>query len=111
MKGIAGARCLCILVISLCSAPAQADNFLEPGVARITSQEVQQQLHTQLKTMLGQGEAADIARLERLQSLLKPLYSAMPKGPDGGLEHGTARYVLHRFFAQQHGWHVRGLEA
>merc|ERR1719412_1488534 len=61
--------------------------------------------------MLGQGEKADVDRLERLQTLLKPLYTAMPKGADGGLEHGTARYVLHRYFAQQHGWHVRGLEA
>merc|ERR1719412_2105397 len=61
--------------------------------------------------MLGQGEKADVDRLERLQTLLKPLYTAMPKGADGGLEHGAARYALHRFFAQQHGWHVRGLEA
>jgi len=42
---------------------------------------------------------------------LKPLYLALPKSADGGLEHGTARYALHRFFAHQHGWHVRGLEA
>merc|ERR1719211_645260 len=60
--------------------------------------------------MLGQGDAASVARLERLQSQLEPLYSAMPKSANGGLEHGTARYVLQRFFAQEHGWHVRGLE-
>merc|ERR1719491_99730 len=52
-----------------------------------------------------------MARLERLQAQLKPLYAAMPKVGDGGVDQGTARYVLHRFFAQQHGWHVRGLEA
>merc|ERR1740129_941247 len=94
-----------------CSTSVQADNFLAAGVSRVSAQEVQQQLHAQLRTMLGQGDTADMARLERLQSLLKPLYSAMPKSADGGLEHGAARYVLHRFFAQQHGWHVRGLEA
>jgi len=80
-------------------------------VARVSSQEVQQQLHTQLRTLLGQGDAADSTRLARLESQLKPLYSSMPKSADGGLEHGAVRYALHRFFAHQHGWHVRGLEA
>merc|ERR1719191_2470375 len=39
------------------------------------------------------------------------MYYALPKGEDGGLDRGASRYALHRFFAQQHGWHVRGLEA
>jgi len=108
MKGSHGV--LCILWM-LCSPSVQADNFLATGVSRVSSQEVQQQFHAQLRTMLGQGDPADMARLERLQSLLKPLHAAVPKRADGGLEHGTARYVLHRFFSQQHGWHVRGLEA
>jgi len=108
MMGIT--RVLCILSAA-CSTRAQAEKFLEAGVAQISSQEVQQQLHTQLRTMLGQGDMASMARLERLQSQLKPLYASMPKNADGGLEHGTARYTLHRFFEQQHGWHVRGLEA
>merc|ERR1719384_2387590 len=60
--------------------------------------------------MLGKGDAASLARLERLESQLKPMYSAMPKSADGGLDQAAARYTLHRFFAQQHGWHVRGLE-
>jgi len=99
------------IVFLACWTIGQADKFLEAGTARVNSEEVQQQFNAQLRTMLGQGDAADMSRLMRLQSLLEPLYAAMPRSADGGLEHGAARYVLHRFFAQQHGWHVRGLEA
>merc|ERR1719336_687592 len=106
-----GSMCAFGMLFIAFSTSVQAENFLAAGVSRVSSQEVQQQLHTQLRTMLGQGDTADVARLERLQLLLKPLFSAMPKSADGGLERGTARYVLHRFFSQQHGWHVRGLEA
>ena len=82
MKGIIGA---CYSFAISCSVPMQANDVLEPDVARISSQDVEEQLHSQLKTMLGQGEAAGVARLDRLPSLLKPLYAAMPKGADGEL--------------------------
>ena len=37
-----------------------------------------------------------------------PMYNAIPKDKDGGLDHGSERYALHRFFAQPNGWHVNG---
>merc|ERR1719412_1241371 len=39
------------------------------------------------------------------------MYDAVAKSADGNLDNGAARYILHRYFVQQHGWHVRGLEA
>merc|ERR1719491_2121678 len=62
-------------------------------------------------TLLGQGDAASFDRLERFQSQIRPMFVALPKDADGGLDHGATRYALHRFFVQQHGWHVKGLEA
>jgi len=98
-------RALCVFFITSCVALAQAEEFLGSR-----TQAVQLKFHNQLRTLLGQGDAASIARLERLQSEIKPLYSAMPKLIDGSLDQGATRYVLHRFFVQKHGWHVRGLE-
>ena len=37
-----------------------------------------------------------------------PMYDAIPKDKDGGLDHGSERYALHRFFAQPNGWYVNG---
>mmetsp|Transcript_144102 Transcript_144102/g.268443 ORF Transcript_144102/g.268443 Transcript_144102/m.268443 type:complete len:581 (-) Transcript_144102:78-1820(-) len=49
-------------------------------------------------------------RLSTLQTDLQPMYKAMPKQSDGTLSHTVVRYMLHRFFAQRHGWFIRGLE-
>jgi len=42
---------------------------------------------------------------------LRPLFVAMPKNQYGKLEPSVVRYALHRYFAQKHGWHLKGLEA
>jgi len=42
---------------------------------------------------------------------LRPLFVAMPKNQHGKLEPPVVRYALHRYFAQKHGWHLKGLEA
>jgi len=54
--------------------------------------------------------AAADSRLEGLETLIKPLFVAMPKDGKGRLGHATVRYVLHRLFMEKHGWFVKGLE-
>jgi len=49
-------------------------------------------------------------RLSTTASELRALYAAMPKNSDGKLDPIVVRYALHRYFAQKHGWHLRGLE-
>lgn len=49
-------------------------------------------------------------RLQHLKEVLRPTFAALPKNDQGHLEHQTVRYVLHRFFVQEHGWYVKGLE-
>merc|ERR1711860_357036 len=34
----------------------------------------------------------------------------MPKNEHNNLEPSSVRYVLHRYFAQKHGWHMIGLD-
>jgi len=41
---------------------------------------------------------------------LRPLFVALPKNEGGRLDPTVVRYALHRHFARQYGWHLRGLE-
>jgi hypothetical protein len=48
--------------------------------------------------------------IDRLEGALQQMYRAVPKEADGNLNHAVVRYTLHRFFVQQYGWFIRGLE-
>merc|ERR1719218_258733 len=37
------------------------------------------------------------------------MFQALPKNEYGKLGHSTVRYMLHRFFVQEHGWFIDGL--
>jgi len=45
-----------------------------------------------------------------IEAALLPMYSALPLEKDGSISHTAVRYVLHRFFAKEYGWFIRGLE-
>jgi len=49
-------------------------------------------------------------KVRELEVQLGPLVAALPKNEHGLLGNGTARYALQRFFRQQHGWSLKGLE-
>mmetsp|Transcript_27851 Transcript_27851/g.69996 ORF Transcript_27851/g.69996 Transcript_27851/m.69996 type:complete len:602 (-) Transcript_27851:291-2096(-) len=49
-------------------------------------------------------------RLTEIRAQLLPMYAALPKRDNGGLDHKVVRYALHRFFVHQRGWHLHGLE-
>ncbi|CAE7257557.1 unnamed protein product [Symbiodinium natans] len=49
------------------------------------------------------------SKLATLRSALETTYAALPKS-DGHLTEQTVRYVLHRYFLNQHGWLIKGLE-
>mmetsp|Transcript_56557 Transcript_56557/g.132667 ORF Transcript_56557/g.132667 Transcript_56557/m.132667 type:complete len:580 (-) Transcript_56557:32-1771(-) len=56
--------------------------------------------------------AEDIdARLSRLEDSLRSTFKSVQKNEHGNLGIGGVRYVLHRFFVQQHGWSVKGLHS
>jgi len=60
-----------------------------------------------------ESELADRGHAERLTKLedrLRLTYKSLPKNAAGNLGHQAVRYILHRFFVQEHGWFIRGLE-
>lgn len=50
------------------------------------------------------------SKLETFSRALSPLFSSLPKNSYGRLEPAAVRYALHRYFAQEHGWHFHGLD-
>merc|ERR1712194_775997 len=48
--------------------------------------------------------------LKSIEDTLRPMFVALPKNQQGTLEHAIARYALHRYFDQAHGWHMNGLD-
>lgn len=60
------------------------------------------------------GSAQRIAMENRIVAIEKdmgPMFQAMPKNKYGKLGHPSVRYMLHRFFLQEHGWFIDGLFA
>lgn len=68
------------------------------------------------KTLLAELESALGAQewvtheLHEFEEHLKGTFKALPKNNRGAVDAPSARYALHRFFIQRHGWMVKGLE-
>eukprot|EP00928_Gymnodinium_smaydae_P038583 TRINITY_DN2658_c0_g2_i1.p1 TRINITY_DN2658_c0_g2~~TRINITY_DN2658_c0_g2_i1.p1 ORF type:complete len:552 (+),score=138.13 TRINITY_DN2658_c0_g2_i1:77-1732(+) len=50
------------------------------------------------------------ARTQRLEAAIDPLFRIGTKDAEGRVDAKEARYLLHRLFAQRHGWFVNGIE-
>jgi len=98
-----------VFFLSVCSANlnhiACADSFLQRE--RISEEEIQNSLLAEIEGTFGAGAAS--SRLKRMEALIAPMYSALPKNEHGYLGHATVRYALHRLFVKRHGWVIKGL--
>merc|ERR1719345_719930 len=48
-------------------------------------------------------------RIGSVEKGLQTMFQALPKNEYGKLGHSSVRYMLHRFFVQDHGWFIEGL--
>merc|ERR1719157_381674 len=63
-----------------------------------------------LEQVVGRDHHIDTeARVNRLESTLRPMFVSMPKDGNGRLDATGVRYLLHRLFSQRHAWFVNGL--
>jgi hypothetical protein len=76
-------------------------------LGQLNEEDVKEDLVAELKSTFRGG--AD-ARIQKLTEALRPLFKALPKDQAGNLEHGVARFALHRFFISRHRWFITGLE-
>jgi len=49
-------------------------------------------------------------RLQEVERALSQMYTSLPKNEDGKVGHQGVRYALHRYFINNRGWFIRGLE-
>jgi len=74
------------------------------GYSQTAADDAKQHLLTQLTGNLSSD------RLLQVQEVMRATYSALPKDANGHLGQQSIRYLLHRFFMEKHGWHIKGLE-
>jgi len=73
----------------------------------VSEEEIRTSILEEVEGTFGAGTVSN--RLEQMQKVLKPMYTALPKNEFGRLAHSTVRHALHRLFVLRHGWDVRGL--
>jgi len=93
------------LLIAACARVVKTNAFLEApqkDSREISKDDVQETLQ--------ELSAMSSVDLKEVEEELRPMFVALPKGKHGNLEHATARYALHRYFVQKHGWYMHGLD-
>eukprot|EP00933_Yihiella_yeosuensis_P038929 TRINITY_DN3287_c0_g1_i1.p1 TRINITY_DN3287_c0_g1~~TRINITY_DN3287_c0_g1_i1.p1 ORF type:complete len:650 (+),score=153.82 TRINITY_DN3287_c0_g1_i1:117-1952(+) len=108
------------LFVSACTfasllSSAEAGAFRGTGgftsaVGKMRTEELRAAVLDEVMRALGDGNRVTDQRLQNIESVLKPMFVAMPKNEHGNLEHAAARYVLHRLFEQRHAMYIKGLE-
>eukprot|EP00927_Polykrikos_kofoidii_P059959 TRINITY_DN55040_c0_g1_i1.p1 TRINITY_DN55040_c0_g1~~TRINITY_DN55040_c0_g1_i1.p1 ORF type:complete len:557 (-),score=94.37 TRINITY_DN55040_c0_g1_i1:248-1918(-) len=78
-------------------------------LAKLTETELKRVLLTEIESAIG-SNLHDVTkgRIEEMQTALKPTFDILAKGDR--LDHDGVRYLLNRFFFQQHGWMINGLQ-
>ena len=74
----------------------------------MNAKDVESLLLSELSATFHSSAASE--HISKLEDALRPMYTAVPKQADGTLGRSVVRYILHRFFVQEHGWFIRGLE-
>jgi len=93
-------------------SPVHGTAFLKAKSVSVTNTvsgyELTKDLLEEIESAL--GTSATKQRLLTLETMLQPMFKALPKNEQGFLDHPTVRYALHRVFVQKHGWYIKGLE-
>jgi len=87
-------------------AAAEPRDFLR----KVSIREVEADLQATLNTLLRGGSASGAERLEKIEAKTWQSFQALPKNAEGRLAPPAVRYVVHGYFAREHGWLIKGLE-
>jgi len=93
-----------LLLVGLAARCCAANNVRGAVVTPSTATEV---FEEELKNPAGDKDRA--ARVAHITDVFRPVYASLEKKTDGTVSHEAARYLLHRFFMNEHGWDIRGL--
>jgi len=88
--------------LALFATSVAGNAFLEPS----DSVTINQLESIFLSELLDPKRSVELVSVEEQ---MRPLFASLPKTDAGKLDASTARYALHRYFVQQHGWFMKGL--
>merc|ERR1719183_2529172 len=71
---------------------------------------VESSLFAELQTMLQGGSGKAAQRLAAIEASMWQTFQALPKNEQGRLGPKAVRYIVHSYFAKEHGWLIQGLE-
>lgn len=80
-----------------------ADGFLR----KVNIREMEVDLQATLSSLLTRSGSQKVELMERR---LWPTFQALPRNEAGRLAPASVRYIVHDYFAREHGWLIKGLE-
>merc|ERR1719163_2611591 len=104
------ALCLSINPCLAAFRGSQNASFLHTSSRTIATNEVESSLQLSLNEVLGGGRDVAARRLAAIEASIWQTFQALPKNEQGRLGPKAVRYVVHGYFAREHGWLIEGLE-
>merc|ERR1719375_2517436 len=91
-------------------SPPPAAGHSNASLMEASLAEARGTLLQQIQGAMNGSRHATVEKTEVIEAALRPMFVALPKKDEGLLGHSAVRYALHRYFAQRHGWFVKGLD-
>jgi len=81
-----------------------------PAASWEADEDLEQNLLSDIEEVMGKERRHMMeGRIVTIEESMRPMFQALPKNEYGKLGHSSVRYMLHRFFVEQHGWSIDGL--
>jgi len=112
-KAVSSKLAACFAAISFfmfSSAVSATPSVRGAGDGRVSAEKIQSRLTEALESMMRGGEDAGAKHLEAIEAHIWQTYQALPKNDLGRLAPKGVRYLVHNYFAREHGWVIKGLE-
>merc|ERR1719486_1114315 len=93
-------------IVLIASANAHSQDFLR----KVSLREVEADLKATLADLLRGTSASMNSRLSMIEASTWQSFQALPKNAGGRLAPSAVRYIVHGYFAKEHGWLITGLE-
>mmetsp|Transcript_19970 Transcript_19970/g.28157 ORF Transcript_19970/g.28157 Transcript_19970/m.28157 type:complete len:546 (+) Transcript_19970:73-1710(+) len=77
------------------------------GNHQLVLEEIQQSLQDSMQEVLRGGSWS---KLEKIEQSIWQTYQSLPKNEFGHIGPRAVRYLVHNYFAKEHGWLIKGLE-
>ncbi|CAE7757899.1 unnamed protein product, partial [Symbiodinium necroappetens] len=77
------------------------------GNHQLVLEEIKQSLQESMQEVLRGGSGS---KLEKIEKSIWQTYQSLPKNEFGHIGPRAVRYLVHNYFAKEHGWLIKGLE-